>query len=398
MLRQPLSTVRSCAGSPKSGLVSSNVGFPVRELVARRRDQRHAPRPGVVHRALRRLDDGALLGLLLGAISRVRRAVVQPRIDVIRHVDHVDADVPGIGERVHRRLEQEEPGVLPRADVDEVDLRRHARHAETIQGPADRGRDVRAVAAVVLIHRVDARRVLARPVVDARHRVVGDEVPVQRPVEVRRDVRMAAVDARVQDAHAHRVAALLAGIGARRPGADELHVPLQARQRVAVDRLVRARPAALEAAAFALDVAPARLAVGCAAHDRVGRGRAVERGLGAGLLGEGRIARAHRRHPDVGVLLHDRSARVADCLMGRGGAGPLLVHDDVVVGHRRGRAHGEDRAGAAKYLHAGHWCAWTSGAPYTASGDYVVTIMPAPTVSFVASSMRMNEPVARLRA
>ena len=34
-----------------------------------------------------------------------------------------------------------------------------------------------------------------------------------------------------------------------------------------------------------------------------------------------------------------------------------------------------------------------------AAGDgYAATIIPAPTVSFVASSMRMNEPVARLRA
>ena len=35
---------------------------------------------------------------------------------------------------------------------------------------------------------------------------------------------------------------------------------------------------------------------------------------------------------------------------------------------------------------------------YRAGGRYAATIMPAPTVSFVASSMRMNEPVARLRA
>ena len=35
---------------------------------------------------------------------------------------------------------------------------------------------------------------------------------------------------------------------------------------------------------------------------------------------------------------------------------------------------------------------------YRARGGTATVIMPAPTVSFVASSMRMNEPVARLRA
>ena len=47
--------------------------------------------------------------------------------------------------------------------------------------------------------------------------------------------------------------------------------------------------------------------------------------------------------------------------------------------------------------------AWTScaGAQLTSvwmGQGYVAAIIPAPTVSFVASSMRMNEPVARLRA
>jgi hypothetical protein len=47
--------------------------------------------------------------------------------------------------------------------------------------------------------------------------------------------------------------------------------------------------------------------------------------------------------------------------------------------------------------------AWTSCAgaqlPSVGMGQaYVATIIPAPTVSFVASSMRMNDPVARLRA
>jgi hypothetical protein len=36
--------------------------------------------------------------------------------------------------------------------------------------------------------------------------------------------------------------------------------------------------------------------------------------------------------------------------------------------------------------------------PWTRQGREAQAIMPAPTVSFVASSMRMNEPVVRLSA
>jgi len=78
-------------------------------LIAGRCDQRDAARVGVVHRARRGLDDRPLLGLLLGRVGRVARAVEQPRVDVERHVDHVDADVARVGQGVHRRLQQEEP-------------------------------------------------------------------------------------------------------------------------------------------------------------------------------------------------------------------------------------------------------------------------------------------------
>lgn len=39
-----------------------------------------------------------------------------------------------------------------------------------------------------------------------------------------------------------------------------------------------------------------------------------------------------------------------------------------------------------------------AGASVARAGGQAAAIMPAPTVSFVASSMRMNEPVERLRA
>ena len=69
--------------------------------------------------------------------------------------------------------------------------------------------------------------VLTRAVVDAGVGVVDGEVAAQEAVEVRRDVGVVAVDARVHDPDADGVAALIVRVGARRRGADELHVPLQ---------------------------------------------------------------------------------------------------------------------------------------------------------------------------
>ena len=84
-------------------------------------------------------------------VGRVGRAVVEPRVDEEAHVDHVDAVVAGVGERVDRRLEEEEAGVLAGADVDERHVRRDAGDAEAVQRGADRAGDVRAVAVVVLV-------------------------------------------------------------------------------------------------------------------------------------------------------------------------------------------------------------------------------------------------------
>ena len=105
-----------------------------------------------------------------------------------RHVDHVDADVARVGERVDGRLEEEEARVLAGADVHDVDLRGDAGHPEAVERRADRAGHVRAVAVVVLVGGVDAARVLTRAVVDAGLGVVGREVAAQAAVEVRRDV------------------------------------------------------------------------------------------------------------------------------------------------------------------------------------------------------------------
>ena len=109
----------------KIGARAVDVGLGVVDgLVASRGHHRHALAVRVVERALRRLDDRPLLGLVGGRVSRVVGAVEQPGIDVVAHVDHVDPDVAGVGERIDGRLQEEEAGVLARADVDDGDVRR----------------------------------------------------------------------------------------------------------------------------------------------------------------------------------------------------------------------------------------------------------------------------------
>ena len=150
----------------------------VRRLVAGGGDDRHSARVGVVERPLRRLDDDALLGLVRGRVGRITRAVEQPRVEEVAHVDDVDADVARVRERVDGRLQEEEAGVLAGAQVDEGDVRRDAGDAEAVERRADDPRDVRAVAALV-----DVGGVVAGPV---RLRLTG---PVQRPaVGIDRDV------------------------------------------------------------------------------------------------------------------------------------------------------------------------------------------------------------------
>ncbi len=87
-------------------------------LVAQGGDRGDPVDPGEVDRPLGGDPDGALLGLGFGRVGRVVEAVAQPRVDEEAQVDDVDADQAG---------------------------------------------DVGAVAVVVLVDRVDAGRMLARP-------------------------------------------------------------------------------------------------------------------------------------------------------------------------------------------------------------------------------------------
>ena len=153
-------------------------------LVAERDDLGHAVAVGVVHRPRRRgLHDQALLGLLVRGVGGVVVAVEQPRVGVERHVDHVDARVARIGERVDRRLQEEEARVLARANVHDGHVRRDPGDAEAVGRGGDGARHVGAVRAVVVVDRVDAARELARPVdflAQLVERDVLDEVARQR--------------------------------------------------------------------------------------------------------------------------------------------------------------------------------------------------------------------------
>ncbi len=185
-------------------------------LVAERPDERDALAVRVLESAVHRLDDGALLDPRLGRVGRVVEAVEAPGVDVERHVDHVEADVGSVGQGVDDGLEEEEPGVLPGADVHERDVRRHPGHAEPVRRGGHRARDVGAVTAAVVVDGVDAAVELARTVQLGAGRVggdVGDEVAREPCVEVRGQVGVASVDAGVEDADEHPPVARLLGAG-----------------------------------------------------------------------------------------------------------------------------------------------------------------------------------------
>ena len=235
--RHELSTVR-WRGAGRRVVGRRGVRRRVAEVgvaVALGRDRRHARGACVVDGALRGLDDQLLLALLGRRVRRVGRAVVEPRVDVERHVDDVDAVVARVGQRVEGRAEEEVARVLAGAQVDEVDLRGDAADALAVERRADRRGDVRAVAVLVDVGRVLTRLVGLLRAGPVDRRVVDGEVARQRRVEVRRDVGVRAVDAGVDDADAHGVRALLDGVGAVGRGAHHAHVPLLVGERLAGD-------------------------------------------------------------------------------------------------------------------------------------------------------------------
>ena len=84
-----------------------------------------------------------------------------------------------------------------------------AGHAEAVERRADRAGDMRAVAVLVHVRRVVAGAIRLVGAGAVHERDVDGEVAAQRRVEVGRDVRMGAVDARVEHADADPAVALL---------------------------------------------------------------------------------------------------------------------------------------------------------------------------------------------
>ena len=339
----------------KSGLVSSTVGCPrsVASLPSAATGQ-HAVVGGVVERPLGGLSDDALLGLLGRRVGRVVQAVEQPRVGEEAHVHHVDADVAGVGQRVERGLQEEEAGVLAGADVDERDLGCDAGDAEAVDRRADRAGDVGAVAVVVLVGRVDAGRVLARSV-DVG--VVDDEVAAQAPVEVGRDVGVAAVDAGVDDADQHPAGCPGPWRTSRWPWRRSAACPTAgwpaARGPARPPRTGRGRRVRLTAGALAclafgrqpLDVPGVRACRVRRGTDDAVAGRSLDQPGGIDSRREGGIGAGYERETDLGVLLHHASAGTCDDRSCNGGALPLLVQHHILVASRRGRRGATRRRG-----------------------------------------------------
>jgi hypothetical protein len=197
---------------------------------------------------------------------------------------------------------------------------------QAVEGGRHQAGDVGAVPVVVGVGRVDAGRHLAGPV---DQRDVGDEVAAQPAVEVGRDVRVAGVDAGVDDPH-HHAAALVEPVGAARGGVDHPHVPLPVGEGLlAGGRGGRALAGEL-ALALALDlVTRVSRSLGELADWLVagGAGKGV---LAAGLGDEGGVGRLDRGDTDLGVLLDDGAAGGRDGGMRGGRRGAVSVGDHVL--------------------------------------------------------------------
>src|SRR5699024_4015285 len=109
----------------------------------------------------------------------------------------VDARGRCVGQGVARRADEGVARILAGTDVDDPHVRGHTGDTHTVLGRGDGAGHMGPVATVVDVSGIDTTVVLARPV-DLGD--VGDEVARELVVEVRRDVRVAGVDARVDAA------------------------------------------------------------------------------------------------------------------------------------------------------------------------------------------------------
>jgi hypothetical protein len=98
------------------------------------------------------------------------------------------------------------------------------------------------------------------------------------------------------------------------------------------------------------------VALGRRMADRLVRGRAVERRLRLGLLGEARLAGLHGRDTDGRVLVDDLTAGRLDRLTRVLGARTLRVDDDVLAGLALfGRGRGGHREAGGDDRGSEHW-------------------------------------------
>ena len=174
-----------------------------------------------------------------GRVGRVGGAVVEPRVDVEGHVDHVDPDIARVGERVDNRVEEEVAGVLAALELDQRDLRCYAGDAGAVRGRADRAGHVGAVPAVVGTDRIETARHLTGAVDIGQ---VSGEVAGQPEAEVRGDVGVGGVEAGVEhpDSHAALARLDLAGL----VGPHHLQAPQLVVQRVQPGHATVMRPPA----------------------------------------------------------------------------------------------------------------------------------------------------------
>ena len=307
--------------------------------VARGRDQRHAVVVRVLGGGKHDLPDRGLLGqLLVGDSTRhvvgAGCAVVEPRVGVEAHVRHVEPLVAGIDERLHGLPHEEVARVLAGADVHDRRVRSDAGDADAVAGAGDDSGHVGAVTALVHVGGIDTGRRVARAV-DVGP--VDREVHAQLLTEVGRDVRMACVDAGVDDADRD---ALACGSPVRTVGsrADHRHVPLERGERITP--VPASAFVAVPGAGMTRDRRLRTFLGEAVRHVRLCRADAViERDAGdaqrvANLACEPGVVGVDQHEVDLGVPVDHGSTGGDDGFLGGEGAA-LGVHDDVFVARRR---------------------------------------------------------------
>jgi hypothetical protein len=245
-----------------------------------------------------------------------------------------DPDQPGVHHGVHRRLQEEEPRVLPGPDVDQGDPGRDAGRAQPVEGGRHQAGHVGAVPVLVHVRRVVARlvRLVLAGAVDQRD--VGGEVPAQPPVEVGPDVRVRSVNASVHDPDHDPTAALVDPVGAARGGVDHPHVPLLVGQGLLAGSMPCPGGRALGRGALG-GGQPLHVVLGCGAARELAHGPVAGRPDQGGLApcgsDEGRVAGLDGGHADPGVLFQDGAAGGLDGGPGGGRGGAVGVGDDVLA-------------------------------------------------------------------